>query len=162
MRDNFRQAAVDLMAAARLIEDGDWSGLPDIPLDATSLVYTGESFGAILGGTVVAIDPAVPAAVLSAAGGGQLLDLVGNSATLGTLFQPLVSGTFDQHVVIGDPDANPVRAQMSLNLLQTILEPGDPLALAPAAAAASGKSVLFLEAFNDEVVSNHATEALAA
>jgi hypothetical protein len=49
---------------------------------------------------------------------------------------------------------------MSLALLQTLFEPGDALALA--GGASPGQSLLFLEAFNDEVVPNHAAESLAA
>jgi hypothetical protein len=48
---------------------------------------------------------------------------------------------------------------MSMVLLETALEAGDPLALAPGADA--GKQVLFLEAFSDETVPNQSTEALA-
>jgi len=98
--------------------------------------------------------------VLASAGGGLFVDMFGNSATLSGLVTSLIGGNYDHGITVDQPDADPVRAQMSLNLIQTVLEPGDGLALA--GAAAPGKSLLFLESFNDEVVPNHATEALAA
>jgi dienelactone hydrolase len=159
MRDNFRQAAADLMQSVRLAKSGDWSEA-GVTLDGSTLVYTGESFGAILGAMVAALDPEVPAAVLDVGGGGLFLDLVGNSASFAQLLQPFVAGGFDQLVDVNHPDTLPVRAQMSLNLMQTLMEPGDGLALSQAAAA--DKQVLFLEAYNDEVVANHSTEALAS
>jgi len=122
-------------------------------------IYTGASFGGILGANVMAVDPAVQAGVLASAGGGLFVDMFGNSASLSGLVVSLIGGNYDHGVTVDQPDTDPVRAQMSLNLLQTVLEPGDGLALS--GAAAPGKSLLLLEAFNDEVVPNHATEALA-
>jgi hypothetical protein len=69
------------------------------------------------------------------------------------------AGAFDITVDVNDPATLPARAQMSLNLLEQVVEPGDGLALA--GSADMTKDVLFLEAFADEVVSNPATEALA-
>ena len=163
VRDNFRQATVDLMQVVRLAEHGDWSqveGVSGVSLDGSQLVYTGASFGSILGANVMAVDPAVRAAVLAVPGAGLYIDLVGNSARFGPLMQSLLTGTLDQGIVVGQPALSPLRAQMSLALAQTLLEPGDGLALA--GQATPDKSVLFLEAFNDEVVPNHATESLAA
>ena len=53
----------------------------------------------------------------------------------------------------------PTRAQMSLNLLQEVLDPGDGLALA--ASADPTKSVLFLFAYLDETVPNQSKQGLA-
>lgn len=160
MRDNLRQATVDLMATVRLATSGDWSLVPGVALGGSAPIYTGASFGGILGAGVLALDPMVPAAVLASAGGGLFVDMFGNSATLSGLVISLIGGSYDHGITVDQPDSDPVRAQMSLNLIQTVLEPGDGLALA--GAAAPGKSLLLLEAFNDEVVPNHATEALAA
>lgn len=159
MRDSLRQATVDLMATVRLAYAGDWSMVLGVKLGATPPIYTGASFGGILGANVMAVDPAVQAGVLASAGGGLFVDMFGNSATLSGLVISLIGGSYDPGITVDQPDSDPVRAQMSLNLIQTVLEPGDGLALA--GAAAPGKSLLLLEAFNDEVVPNHATEALA-
>jgi hypothetical protein len=79
---------------------------------------------------------------------------------LSSLVVSLIGKAYDGGLTVDHPDTDPVRAQMSLNLIQTLLEPGDGLALA--GAAAPGKSLFLLEAYNDEVVPNHATESLAA
>jgi dienelactone hydrolase len=160
MRDNFRQATVDLMQAARLAAGGDWSEVPELALDGSQVVYTAVSFGSILGANVLAVDPTVKVAVLAAPGAGLFLDTVPSSATLGPLLPSLFADLLDHAVDVDHPEASPPRAQMSLALLQTLFEPGDGLALA--GEAPPDKSVLFLEAFNDEVVPNHAAESLAA
>jgi hypothetical protein len=49
---------------------------------------------------------------------------------------------------------------MSLNILQTIVEPGDGLSLS--AVRDPSKAVLFLEAYGDETVPNSANESLSA
>ena len=159
MRDSLRQATVDLMATVRLATSGDWSLVLGVALGAEAPIYTGASFGGILGAGLMGVDPVVQGGVLASAGGGLFVDMFGNSATLSGLVLSLIGGNYDHGITINQPDTDPVRAQMSLNLIQTVLEPGDGLALA--GAAAPGKSVLFLESYNDEVVPNHATEALA-
>jgi hypothetical protein len=160
MRDSLRQATVDLMATVRLATSGDWSLVLGVSLGRAAPIYTGASFGGILGAGVLALDPMVRAGVLASAGGGFFVDMFGNSATLSGLVISLIGRSYDPGITVDQPDSDPVRAQISLNLLQTVLEPGDGLALV--GAAAPGKSLLLLEAFNDEVVPNHATEALAA
>jgi hypothetical protein len=159
IRDNFRQAAIDLMQAVRVTKSGDWSEA-GVTLDGSKLVYTSESFGSIFGAMVMALDPEVETAVLDVGGGGLFLDLIGNSASFAQLLQPFVAGGFDQLFDVNRPVDNPVRQQMSLNLMQTLFESGDGLPLSPVASAE--KKILFLEAFNDEVVANHSTEALAS
>jgi hypothetical protein len=166
MRDNFRQAAIDLMQEVRLARGGDFSDvianvpmLPGLTLDGSKVVYSGESFGAILGAVVLGVDPLLEAAVLDVGGGGLLVDLVPNSPTFAQLLQPFVAGAFDQLVDVNHPDTLPARAQMSLNFLQEVIEPGDGLALA--ATADATKSVLFLNDWADELVPNQSNQALA-
>jgi dienelactone hydrolase len=160
MRDNLRQATVDLMQTVRLVTAGDWSAISGVTLDTTAPIYTGASFGGILGANVVAVDPLVSAAVLASAGGGLFTEMFGNSPTLSVLVVSLLGQSYDSSITVDHPDTDPVRAQMSLNLIETLIEPGDGLALT--GAARPPKSLLLLEAFNDEVIANHATEALAA
>src|SRR5205823_3253950 len=150
----------------RLARGGDLSAvatalpaLTNLSFDGSKLVYTGESFGSIMGAAVLAIDPMLDAAVLDVGGGGLLLDLVPNSPQFATLLQPFVAGAFDTIVDVNHPDTLPTRAQMSLNFLQEVLEPGDGLALA--ASADAGKSALFLFAYLDETVPNQSNQGLA-
>jgi hypothetical protein len=160
MRDNFRQATIDLMQAVRLARAGDWSAVPGASLDGAQVIYTAASFGSILGANVLAVDPTTSAAVLAAPGAGLFVDMIGNSATLGPLLPSFFASVLDKGIDVTHPDTSPQRAQMSIALLQTLVEPGDGLALINR--AGSGKDVLFLEAFNDEVVPNHAAESLGA
>ncbi|HUS65866.1 MAG TPA: hypothetical protein VMZ28_15045, partial [Kofleriaceae bacterium] len=150
----------------RLARNGDWSAvasadaaLSGLTLDGSRLTYIGESFGSVLGAQVLALDPLLGSAVLDVAGGGIIVDLVGTSAQFAQLLQPFVAGAFDLLVDVNSPVEAPLHAQMSLGLVQTVVEPGDGLALAPA--GDPGKHVLFIEAYSDETVPNHATEALA-
>ncbi|HEX4457254.1 MAG TPA: hypothetical protein VIA18_04750, partial [Polyangia bacterium] len=166
IRDNLRQAAVDLMQEVRLARSGDFTALAaadprlaTLTLDGADLVYTSESFGSILGSIVVAVDPMLDAAVLDVGGGGMLSDLVPNSPEFGPRLEPLVSNAFDIDVDLDDPDTLPVRAQMSLNLLQQVLELGDGIALSSGSTAS--KSLFFLHDFADETVPNQSEEALA-
>jgi hypothetical protein len=159
MRDNLRQATVDLMATVRLAVSGDWSMIPGVALGGAAPIYTGASFGGILGAGLMAVDPLVQGGVLASAGGGLFVDMFGTSATLGPLVVSLIGDSYDKGITVDEPATDPVRAQMSLNLIQTVIEPGDGLALA--GAAMPGKSLFLLEAFNDEVVANQSTEALA-
>jgi dienelactone hydrolase len=167
IRDNFRQATIDLMQEVRLARAGDWSQvaaadaqLNGLTIDGSHLVYTGESFGSILGGNLLATDPELDAAVLDVAGGGLIVDLASNSPSFAPLLGPFAESIFDDAVNLQSPDAMPIRAQMSLNLVQQVIDPGDSLALA--ATAAATKNVLFLFAYADEVVPNQSNEALAA
>ncbi|MGZ3443633.1 MAG: hypothetical protein ACXVDD_29120, partial [Polyangia bacterium] len=57
------------------------------------------------------------------------------------------------------PVEMPTRAQMSLNFLQQVIDPGDGLALA--ASADPTKNVLFLFAYADETVPNQSNQSLA-
>ena len=166
IRDNFRQAAVDLMQEVRLARSGDFSSLAaadprlaTLTIDGADLVYTSESFGSILGAIVVAVDPMLDSAVLDVGGSGMLADLVPNSPEFGPRLAPLVSNAFDIDADLNDPDTLPVRAQMSFSLLQQVLDPGDGLALSSGATAS--KSLFFLYDFADETVPNQAEEALA-
>jgi dienelactone hydrolase len=167
IRDNFRQATIDLMQEVRLARAGDWhevaqadAQLNGLTIDGSHLVYTGESFGSILGAAVLAVDPQLDAAMLDVAGGGMILNLATNSPSFAPLLGPFASTIFDDGTNLMTPDQLPVRAQMSLNMVQQAIDPGDGLALA--ATAAKTKSVLFLFDYADEVVPNQANEALAA
>jgi dienelactone hydrolase len=69
-RDGLRQTVVDLMQLAREIQVGvdvNGDGSPD--LDPSRIYYLGNSLGGIYGTDFVALEPAVRAGVLGAAGG---------------------------------------------------------------------------------------------
>ncbi|HEX8952394.1 MAG TPA: hypothetical protein VF945_11145, partial [Polyangia bacterium] len=166
IRDNFRQATIDLMQEVRLARGGDFSAvtaalpqLASLSFDGSKVVYTGESFGSIMGAAVLAVDPELEAAVLDVGGGGIIVDLVANSPQFAGVLQAFLASAFDSLVDIGHPDVTPNAAQMSLNLVQEVLEPADGAALA--ATADPGKNVLYLFAYLDETVPNQSNQALA-
>jgi len=166
IRDNFRQAVIDLMQEVRLARGGDLSAvatalpaLTNLGFDGSKVVYTGESFGSIMGASVLAVDPMLDAAVLDVGGAGVIADLASNAPQFATLLQPFIAGAFDTIFDTNHPDSEPTRAQMSINLVQQVIDPSDGLALA--AGADLKKSVLFLFAYLDETVPNQSNQALA-
>ena len=112
-----------------------------------------------MGAALLALDPLLEAAVLDVGGGGLIVDLVANSPQFAGVLQAFLASAFDSLVDIGHPDVTPNAAQMSLNLVQEVLEPSDGVALA--ATADPGKNVLFLFAYLDETVPNQSNQALA-
>jgi len=167
MRDNFRQAVVDLMQEVRLARGGDLAelkaadpALATLSLDGSKLTWVSESFGSILGAQVLALDPQLPAAALDVGGAGLFVDLISHSAEFAQTLQPFVAGAFDLLFDVNDAEHQPTHAQMVLHVLQTVIEPGDGLALSQFADPA--KHFLLISARSDETVPNTANEALAA
>lgn len=172
VRDNLRQAALDVMQLVRLVLAGDLSAvaasdpsLAGLTLDGSHLVYTGESFGSILGAIVTAVDPHLQATVLSVGGAGIFLPIFADSPWFAKLLEPLLKSLFDRALEVTDPSVLPAEAERTLSLLQSVLEPGDPVAFARKIArepAAFPKSLLLLQAFYDELIPNQGGELLAA
>lgn len=168
VRDNFRQAVVDLTVFARLLAHGDLSAiaasdptdLAGLKLDTSRLVYTGESFGSILGIGALAVSPDLGAAALSVGGGGIFLNMMARSPIFARLVTPFVQAAFDTTLDVSDPVALPPDAQRSLALLQAAIMPGDPLAFAPLLEARQ-KRLLLLQARADEAIPNESGELLA-
>ncbi|CAN5904570.1 hypothetical protein BH11MYX4_BH11MYX4_33970 [soil metagenome] len=168
VRDNFRQAIVDLAELVRLLQHGDLASIAaadpsftGLALDAESLVYTSESFGSVIGAGALALATGLRGGVLSVGGGGIFLATLPSSPMFNGLVVPLLRTTFDPALDVSDPAVLPGGAQRSLSLLQAAFAPGDPLSFAPKIAA-QGKSLLLLEARSDELIPNQATELLAA
>lgn len=167
IRDNFRQALLDLLQAVRFAVAGDASALAaadpalaDLTLDGSHLVYTGESFGSILGASVLAASPDLRAAVLSVGGAGFINQVMVSSPAFAPLMQPLFAGAFDQLVSVFDPQSLPPEAERSLALLQGAIDPGDPEVWVPRIAR-DGKSLLLVQAHDDEVLPNQGGDTLA-
>lgn len=158
VRDNFRQAVVDLTVLVRLLAHGDLSAIA--PFDTSKLAYTGESFGSILGLGALAMSPDLQTAALSVGGGGIFLDMLARSPIFAQLVSPFVQAAFDTTLDVSNPVALPPDAQRSLALLQTAIMPGDPLAFAPLIRA-QNKRLLLLQARADEAIPNESGELLA-
>lgn len=164
----FRQSVVDFGTLANVLSNPalDLGPLalakPGLSLDATKLVYIGDSFGSVLGSLVAAVDPRYRAMVLNVGGGGILVELASNAPMLAGLIGPLGGITFGL-----------TRDRLNwkhplVNLLQPVLDAADPLSYAGALVRdpvmvepiGAPKSVVYIEALWDELVANEGTEAL--
>jgi dienelactone hydrolase len=169
IRDQFRQAALDTAQLVKVLRSKpDLSGLAlngAVPaIDPDRIAYVGQSLGAIEGATAAAIEPHVQEWVLNVGGGGLIRELAAHSPTVSDQLNlaagfnfGFIQGTFDEgHVLV--------------SLLQTIIDPGDPLAFAAgivqspqplAGQATKPRDVLQIEVVYDEWVPNESNEALA-
>lgn len=169
IRDQFRQAALDTAQLVKVLRSSpDLSGLTIAgatpKIDPDRIGYIGQSLGAIEGATAAAIEPHVQDWVLNVGGAGLIRELATHSAMVSSSLNEaagfnfaFVEGTFDEgHVLV--------------NLLQTIVDPGDPLEFASyvvqspqplAGQATKPRNVLQVEVVWDEWVPNEANEALA-
>ncbi len=185
--NNFRQASVDLLALARLLESGldaDGDGRSDVRGDA--LGYLGQSLGGVIGGVFTAVEPAITAAVLNVPGG-KLSQLAGAVSPLAEPFLArfATEAGIAQRVCGGDPTAPAcaadagcapgVRCESNPDFtalldaaaldFQTQLDPGDGAAYARwlrlEPRGVGPKPVLVQEGIGDAIVANQLTEALA-
>lgn len=154
MRDNFRASAWDKLQVLRAVQlgmDVDGDGVTD--LDASRIMYVGASLGGIMGPELMAWDPAVLGAALVVPGGG-LMNLVLDSVSFGIIAQLMKPDDWD------DDDL-----ARSIPMVQTLIDAGDPLVHAAAItrrrSAAEQADVVLLMAFDDQIVPNSATAALA-
>jgi dienelactone hydrolase len=168
IRATWQQAAIDLVAAVRLVTDGNFADvgkkeprLASLSLAGDRVMLVGLSLGGMVGTMALAIEPKLTAAVIEGSGGGLIFPLVTWSPNYSSLLPPLLESS----VGINASD-EPPESDVGYNLVQFLLEDGDPLAYAPYVlahplAGAAPRHVLFLEALHDETVGNYANEALA-
>ncbi|MSP26282.1 MAG: alpha/beta fold hydrolase [Myxococcales bacterium] len=163
-RDNFRQMASDQLELVRFIQaqatldllpPGAPDGIPD--LDTSRILYLGHSFGSVQGATVFALAPEIRHAVWNVGGAG-LTTLMRDSNTFSVLVNSLRPA--------GVSDGALARF---FAVVQTIMDPGDPLNFArygtlEALAGVpnwSARDVLIQEVLDDNIIPNATTEALA-
>lgn len=165
---SFRQAAIDVMAVARLIDGGDWSSvgvlapaLTDLGFRKDRIVYASESFGGFIGLLAVAYEPRLQAAFLSVAGGGLLGELLENSPTYAPFFMPILNGAFDVAPNEVDPLVDPAHTHWAYQMMGLLLGSADPLSHVRRLIDKEVPIVL-ANAFSDESVPNQSSEALAA
>lgn len=164
-RDNFRQMSSDQVQLVRaitgalkdidLLPNGAPDGVPD--LDPTRIGYLGQSFGALLGPTALALAPEVRGGVLNVGGGG-LATIIHDSPS----FQLLLPGLFEPGTSKGD-------IARIMSAAQGLYDPGDPLNYArfvtleapPGAMGFSPKNMLVQEVMHDVLMPNDSTALLA-
>ncbi|MCC7072221.1 MAG: hypothetical protein IT383_12915 [Deltaproteobacteria bacterium] len=166
MRDQMRQSVIDLAQVVRALRDPALDLAPLVPgarVDGARIVYLGESYGGVLGATFAAVEPAVTLFVLDVPGGGILDYAAANAPELRPfleLFLPSAYGSIE-----------PLdRFSTLLSLGSALLDGADPISFAPhvlhdrarvGGAELPPRHVLILEAINDEIMANGATNALA-
>lgn len=158
VEDNFRQTCADLMQLVRLIQSNSIDGQLGVNLDENNIFYVGHSLGGIMGSCLAAFEPDVKAYVLNATGGGLTSQLLLNSSigagaigSLNTIFGLDPNNVLDQYAVF-------------TNLAQSLLDPGDPQAEAPAwiknPIVGGPRNLMQISDDADEVVPNQANEAV--
>jgi hypothetical protein len=159
----FRQGAVDTISLLRFVQENLTEGgpiaqaHPDLRIDPDNIYFLGHSQGGITGAMILPFAGDIGAWVLSGAGGGVSMTvmqredpLVIRDAMLSALDAPDTTELFAHHPVIG--------------LIQTIVEPSDPLNYAPLwidQSEGSPTSVLLTEGLHDAQTPADTTEALA-
>lgn len=164
-KDNFRQMSSDQIQLVRaltgplatldLLPHGAPDGVPD--LDPTRVAYLGQSFGALLGPTALALAPELRGGVLNVGGGG-LATIIHDSPA----FQLILPALFEPGTSKGD-------IARIMSAAQGLYDPGDPLNYArfatleapPQAMGWSPKSMLVQEAMKDALMPNNSTALLA-
>ncbi len=168
-RDQLRQAAIDTTQLVRVLRSNpDLSALKtgaEAPrIDPKKIAYVGESLGSVEGEMASAIEPDVKTWVFSVGGGGFIMEAATHGPGIGSLLTA-GAGLFFHFLRDHLDEFHPL-----VNLVQTVLEPADPLLygphllLAPRAIAgrpAAPRNVLLVESLYDELVANEAGEAFA-
>lgn len=170
VRDHMRQSVLDIGSAVDVIRNPALdlgpllAAVPGAKLDPSKIAYLGNSLGALMGSMLAAVDPHLKTFVLNVAGGGLMLELGANS--------PNIASSLSQAAALNFGFANGrfAAGHPILQLLQHIVDPGDPLLFAgniiTNPLTVNGvknppKDVIQIEALWDETVANAANEALA-
>ena len=158
MRDHFRQSTYDKLQLVRMLELGvDVDGDQVVDLDPQRITYLGVSLGGIMGPELLALSPAIQAAVLVVPGGrvGNIVRDAGQFAIVVQLMRP--------------EDATDGDVERFFPVLQTVLDRGDAAAWAPAILAAdkpdglppASPHLLMGMVLEDDTVPNSTNLALA-
>lgn len=153
-REGFRQTAVDLLQLARLSRSAkfDVDGVPGPDLDADRPGFLGNSFGSIMGGVYLSIEPMKMRAVLDVPGS-RITRLIEKSGSLHDVFAALAGARLDI-----PKDATAEALPLLLTVAQSLLDAGDPLSYAGSDA---GGPLLAQMGVGDETIPNEVTELLA-
>ncbi|MFA5684707.1 MAG: hypothetical protein WCZ65_01095 [Lysobacteraceae bacterium] len=117
-RDNLRQAVADLFVLAATAPSLDLDGNGTGDIDSSRIAFVGQSLGAIVGTSFVAIDPTVNVALLAVPGGG-IAQMLNGSVSFGPRIR---AGLSAAGVQPGSPEFN-----RFLGAAQQVLDPVDPI-----------------------------------
>jgi hypothetical protein len=170
VRDHMRQSVLDMGSAVDVVRNPALdlgpllSAVPGAKLDGSKIAFLGNSLGGLMGSMLAAIDPHLKTFVLNVAGGGLILELGANSPGIATSLSQAAALNF------GFASGRFASSHPMLQLLQHIVDPGDPLLFAnnivTSPLTVNGvknppKDVIQIEALWDETVCNQSNEALA-
>ena len=163
----FSQFAADVMSTVRLVRAGDLTALREadprlegLAFDPERIVYVGISMGSVVGTAVAVAEPDVRAFVLDVMPG-SIVETLAESAE----FRPLIEGLLLPQLGVAAGFDEVERAMLfdpTVDLVRWVLEPVDPLALAPGLTRADGPDLLVQLAGHDEVAAPTASESVVA
>lgn len=172
-RDAIRQTALDQERLVAALKACGTTACGALKVDATKILYIGQSLGGIIGAISAGFIPDLKAVVLNVTGAGWA-DILENTETL-RIRCLLVDGLIDAGVLVGEkssPPGNPTsglcttstwKAQPGYHQFSSIgrwiLDPADP---ANFASKLAQRKVLIQQADGDTVVPNLTTTNLAA
>jgi pimeloyl-ACP methyl ester carboxylesterase len=183
-RDNFRQAALDLMQLVYTLRTRTVTN-DGISFDPTQIFYVGQSLGGIVGPLFLATEPAVRIGVLNVPGGG-ISHVIQETASL-SLCKPVFDGLAQAGVCVrADAINQPCKCndtaayRQFMHIVQWVVDPADPInyannlvekplwclagnSLVPCAVGGGTpqpKKVLVQKMANDPIVPNSTTHAL--
>lgn len=159
----FRQGALDTISLVRFVQENLAEGgvlaadYPELRIDPDNIYFLGHSQGGLTGAMILPWADEIKAWVLSGAGAGVSMTMmqredpfVIRDAMLAALEAPETTELFDLHPLV--------------SLIQTIVEPSDPMNYAPlwfAEATGSPASILLTEGIHDAQTPADTSEALA-
>lgn len=167
MRDNLRQAVLDLVQLRRLAANpaldltfaADEYGGRAPTLDHAHIAYVADSLGGVLGTMFAAVEPGVDPFVLNVPGGAFFTAVATDAPTLGVLVGALPT------LLFGTPGDAPIdRFHPVMNLLQMAIDGADPASFAAEVTRMEGRrphDVWVVESLWDEIMSNRSTDLLA-
>ncbi len=177
MGENLRQAAIEQVALAAFLRDGDdapieaaiapLTGLPDTVTFRDDVGLVTESLGAMISGVALAIEPSIAAAYLSSPAAGFPSPSMLHSPNYSATFSGAVTGAFDiaERIDVADP-THDYPTDPLVMLYGNVIERGDAIAYAPlvtsgALRGGAGPHVVAAMGWGDVWVSNDTEEAYA-
>ncbi|HEY3818881.1 MAG TPA: hypothetical protein VGL81_17035 [Polyangiaceae bacterium] len=169
VRDQMRQSEIDTTQLVKVLRASPdlsalaWGGTTP-KVDPQNVAYIGMSLGSIQGAAAAAIEPGVKNWVLNVAGGGLIEELATHGPVIGLDLDQAAGFNF------GLLEASLDESHPMVNLVQAVVEPGDPLSLIGnvllhpqplVGQPTQPRNVLQFEVIYDELVPNEADEALA-
>jgi hypothetical protein len=169
-RDNFRQSTLDATALLKAIKACTGDACGAVKINPTKIGYVGQSLGAIIGTSFVAMNPSVRAAVLNVGGAG-MVDLVENtddtfircSVVDALIHQQIIDGEVsnlanDTGTCLGHEWKKQESYKSFAAIARWLLDPGDAINYT---ARLAGRSVLIQKVAGDKVVPNLVTDQQA-